>query len=155
MFFVFSLSASFYPVPSSMVARNLCRGLTCFGRKPRKTVCRGQKFICVDPTRNWSVKPDKGGKKIERLQTQSAFLNVGPSGKSVSHGPQHGWQAPLCWATRHCCVAAGLPLDDGAKRPSDELASNCSRERNAASGFPSWLRLMHGGGSRGNLCRRS
>ena len=123
---------------SSMVAGNLCRGppASIESRERLLAVLRSSLATGhgVDLTRNWSVKPDKS-EKFESLQTQSAFSSVGPSGISVSHRPQLGGQAPLCWATRHCCVAAGLPLDDSAKRPSDELASNSSRDRNAANGF--------------------
>ena len=45
---------------------------------------------------------------FENLQTQSAISSARPSGKAVSHDPRLGKQAPLCWATRRCCVAAGL-----------------------------------------------
>ena len=45
---------------------------------------------------------------FESLQTQFAFSSAGPTGKALSHYPQLGGQAPLCWASRRCCVAAGL-----------------------------------------------
>ena len=88
---------------SSMVARNLCRGQTCFGRNTSERLLaevRSSRATghSVDPTRNWSVKPDKA-EIFESLQTQSALLSAGPSGKPLSHDPQLGGQAPLCWAS--------------------------------------------------------